>query len=544
MRVTGGGVAGVAAMAAAAPAAAPAATQRYKSAAAFAQDWPSILRNRTQAMPHRRPAHHHPLALLSCLLLAACSDERRDRDAASLTIGPCEDEPLLDCGVMDAPLVRDSTDARRILVDVVRLPATGDGPHATLMVNPGGPGSSGTDLVREAAERDAFPASLRARYDIVGFDPRGVGNSDRMDCADGVRDAFEEYPRDETALQALMADTEALAERCRIAHGDRLQWLGSNAVVQDMEDLRLLLDAPSLNFIGYSYGTRLAALYLERFPASAGRIVLDGSLLPDGELLPLVIGQVEAQQRNLDRLFDACGAELPGCDRAALDAALSARLQRLFDQGELATFAVFAELVVLAISEADIGELLAPALIGFALDGDPRPLVQLAGQLGVIGDGDEGEGATGLTGDNDAVGMAVFCADDPARPTLAGLVDTLADLESRSDLFAESGAALVATCAGWPASLDPVGTIATTQAPASLVIGGTNDWQTPLAFTQPMAAAIGAASLVSAHVGHTSVFNGDSDCVDQVVLAFLLDGTLPAQANCEVDDEADDEVQP
>ena len=276
-------------------------------------------------MAHRpTPTRLAPIA--ACALLAACSDSDTGTSSTSLSMAPCADGSALDCGTMDVPLIHDSTDQRRMLVDVVVLPGTGAGPHESLLLNPGGPGGSGTDLVREFAAQDVLPAALRERYDVVGFDPRGVGASQRIDCDRFGLDDLDGYPLGREDLDALALDSTAVADACFAEYGDVLQHLGSNAVVRDMEELRTLLDAPALHFIGYSYGTRLAALYLERYPASSGRIVLDGSLLPGGELAPLVAGQTAAQQRNLDALLTACGTTRADCDPSGLNAAFAARL--------------------------------------------------------------------------------------------------------------------------------------------------------------------------------------------------------------------------
>jgi len=482
----------------------------------------------TRCLPRRLAL---PPLLLASLALAACSDGDRHASGASLSLAPCADDTALDCGVMDVPLIHDSTDTRRMAIDVVRLPGTGSGPHETLMVNPGGPGGSGTWMVREFARRDALPAAVRERYDLVGFDPRGIGASERIDCGPFELDELDDYPPDAAAMNALVDDSVVLADACSAEVGDRLQWLGSNAVVADMDALRMLLDAPLLNLVGYSYGTRLAALYLQRFPGSSGRIVLDASLPPDAAILPLVTGQVEAQQRNLELLWGACGTAVPACDPGTFDAALGRRLQALLAPEDGSAFELFGTLVLTAVESPLAAGPLAPILVQYVLDGRLEPLIELAQASGV----DIGESAgddDGPGDDNGTVRRAVLCADDAARPDRDALAATLDDLDRRSDLFGESQAAIAASCAGWPAALDPLAPIATEAAPVSLVIGGRYDAQTPIEWAQLMAEAIGGRFLASDHDGHTSVFNGESACVDDIVTAFLLDGTLPDEAGC------------
>lgn len=476
------------------------------------------------------------LALAAGLLLSSgCSDDDDGAVGASLSIEPCSDAPTLDCGVMHAPLIPESTDTRRIAIDVVRYNGTGDGPHELLIVNPGGPGASATDLVREFARRESLPAALRERFDIVGMDPRGIGNSERIDCSAYGLDGLDDYPVDDAALVARYDAARSVAEACHAEYGERLQRLGSNAVVADMEALRGLLDAPRLNGIGYSYGTRLAALYLARHPQTSGRFVLDGSLLPNGALEPLVQGMASAQQRNLEALLDACGTAVADCDRAGLPGALRARLDSIAATQDELAYELFAELLSVAVERPDLGELLAPVLIDYILDGDLGPLIELAQAQAA-----EDDGPLLPTGDNATVGVAVLCADDGARPTLDALRELALDLNMRSDVFAEADLALASSCAGWPDAVDPVAPIATDEAPASLVVVGTRDAQTPAQWGLPMAAAIGGRLLVSAHAGHTAVFNGRSACVDAAALGYLLDGTLPPEGSrCPAD--ADEE---
>ena len=117
-----------------------------------------------------RPTSTRLAPTAACAPLAACSDSDPGTGSAGLSKAPCADAPALDCGTMDVPLIHDSTDRRRVLVDVMVLPGTEDGPHEPLLLNPGGPG---TELVREFAAQDALPAALRERYDVVGFDLGG-----------------------------------------------------------------------------------------------------------------------------------------------------------------------------------------------------------------------------------------------------------------------------------------------------------------------------------------------------------------------------------
>lgn len=214
--------------------------------------------------------------IVATALAGGCSDSTTNNEYDSTIFEPCEDMPSLDCGVFEVPLIHGTTDSRRLSINVTRLPGTGDGPHEPLLLNLGGPGS-GTEALRDVMGNYVLD-QVRERYDIIGFDQRGVANTLRVDCDQlGESEPFP-YPRDQSDVQSLVDDATLLADACSAEYTDQLQWVGSNSVVQDMEIMRTKLNAPKLNIIGSSFGTRITALYLQRYPESSGRIILDAPL--------------------------------------------------------------------------------------------------------------------------------------------------------------------------------------------------------------------------------------------------------------------------
>lgn len=457
----------------------------------------------------------------TCLSMAACSDHRTDAVDNSIVFEPCEDTPTLDCGVFEVPLIHGSTDNRRLRIDVARLPGTGDGPHEPLLLNVGGPGS-GTDVLREIEDVIQLPVSVRERYDIIGFDQRGVGNPLRVDCDQLGNAESSVYPWNQSEVMTLVDDATRLADACYAEYTDQLQWVGSNAVVQDMDIMRTGLNAAKLNIIGVSFGTRITALYLERYPDASGRIILDAPLRPSGNIDSLLLGTVEAQQDSFEQLLSACGDSLPDCDRTIVEAAFSDRVNSLLNGGDQDTFGAFFSLLEIAIDESDIGEFLAPLLIEYAFSGDPSEMFALIQEFGL--NDDVGEEMDSIT-----LERAVICADDEVRPSAESLVSTLNRLNGLSDIFAEDFLPTAASCVGWPEALDPVEDIRTADAPASLVIGGSGDVFTPITWAVETAESIGGVFLPSNHQGHTTVFNRENDCVDLIVVDFLLAGTLPPE---------------
>jgi len=366
------------------------------------------------------------LFLAANLILNACSDNSTKAVDNSLIFVSCEDIPELDCGVFDVPLIHDSTDSRRLSIDVARLPGIGDGPHEPLIINSGGPGS-GIEILRELFQLEVIPNSIRERYDIIGFDQRGVSDPLRLDC-DHLSDTEPSlYPRDLGDVQTMVNNTTLLADACFAEYSDSLLYLGSNAVVQDLEIMRILLGAPKLNMIGISFGTRITALYLERYPNASGRVILDAPLRPNGNLNSLLMDTATAQQQSFEQMLSACGTTLPDCERASVEPAFVARVNNLLDTDDRETLEAFFLLLTIAIEETDNGEFLAPLLIDYAFTGDPTDMFALIQEFELDDHDEENENSD----ENNSITLekAVLCADDEQKlhcrwlqPVLAGLM--------------------------------------------------------------------------------------------------------------------------
>ena len=462
--------------------------------------------------------------MLSTIFVSACSSDSANTQPAdenAIAFEPCEGQTGMECGMFQAPLIHDSTDNRKITMEVARLPGTGDGAHQPLVLMLDAP-ASGIESLMELAQSGVIPAVIRERFDIIGFNQRGLVDPLRVGCDQLDNANTLLYPRDENDITTLVTDTSMAADACSAQYADQLQWLGSNAVVQDMEIMRSMLDAPTLNIIGSSFGTRIAALYLQRFPESSGRIILDAPLPPAGNIESLLLDTIVAQQRNFEQMLNACGAVVSDCDRETIEPAFAERMNSLLSNGDTETFDAFFRLLSLAVEESDIGELLAPLLIDYAIGGDPADVFALINELGIDDEDQGGDGALTLD-------RAVICADDAARPDVESLLAKLGDLNQSSNIFAEAILPIAATCAGWPEALQPVTEIRTTNAPVSLVIGGTEDANTPINWAVAMADATGGVFLTSEHQGHTTVLTRENPCVDSIVTEFLLEGTLPPE---------------
>ncbi|MEU6890824.1 alpha/beta hydrolase [Streptomyces sp. NPDC046557] len=206
--------------------------------------------------------------------------------------------PSLQCASLKVPLDHDNPGGRQISLALTRVRHTAAKSQGPLLVNPGGPGGSGRALAGFVAS--ALPKDVAAAYDVIGFDPRGVGKSEpTLDCAAGyfapVRP--DSVPTDGRAEQANLDRVKSFAESCQTKHADVLPYIDTVSAARDLETLRTALGAAKLSYFGYSYGTYLGAVYAKLHPDRVHRLVLDSVVDPGGVWYEDNLAQ--------DRAFDA-----------------------------------------------------------------------------------------------------------------------------------------------------------------------------------------------------------------------------------------------
>ena len=231
-----------------------------------------------------------------------------------------------ECATARVPLDYDRPAGRTIELALTRLPATDRAARiGSLFVNPGGPGNSGVDYVREAA-RTAYPAEVRARFDIVGMDPRGVGASTPVRCfadADAQQAFFADYnvlPIGRAELAAAARKAADFGARCQARVGWLLPHLSTANVARDLDQMRAAVGDRTLSYVGYSYGTYLGATYANLFPGKVRVLALDANTDPpayaDGPRDTVPFGRVNAPRaasETLDQFFELCAAAGPRC---------------------------------------------------------------------------------------------------------------------------------------------------------------------------------------------------------------------------------------
>lgn len=474
----------------------------------------------------------HVLLLPLVLAMVACSTNDNSQSTA-LNWAACEDaDSIFECTQLAVPMDYAAPDASSINIAVIRHRATGDVRLGSLFINLGGEAGRGVIDVEDVITEKILPDSILSSYDIVGFNPRGSIGSTPVDCSDVGNAELNPYPTSSEAVAQLHADYSLFSSACEAKYGEYLQHIGSLNTARDLEQIRIALGDEKVNFLAYSFASRVAALYLQEFPEASGRMVLDASVGPDSTLRSLLSEPLPLIQAQLLSILAECKNTDPDCDPDALGFALSQRLSTLAaseTEDSLLEFELVFFILEAFFDEPELGRAFSTEFFEYINTSDVSVLLSLVGSDEGQDESEEDiiEGDDGLT-----VGIATLCADDAFRPDVETLVSALDEFNLRSDVFAELALSEYASCAGWPQALAPLGPITTNTAPTSIVIGGTSDAVAPIEFSEQMATAIGAVFVRSDHEGHTSVFFGKSDCVDSLVESFFMDGTTPAVPEC------------
>lgn len=438
------------------------------------------------------------------------------------------------CATIDVPLDYSDPGRETISIAAIRLDASGDS-RGSLLVNPGGPGGSGYNLVRDSAEA-ILSDRLRGSFDVIGFDPRGVNQSSAVEClTDEERDEArnETVPpdaTDEEALEILKADSAEYAQLCAERTGELLGFVDTASAARDMDILRAVLGDEQLDYLGFSYGTQLGATYAELFPEKVGRLVLDGAVDPALSSAEITAGQVAGFEKALRSYIADCqsGSDcpLPGDVEEGV-----AVVDDLFESveespmtaadGRLVTIGTFFSGFVLPLYDSASWPALTVA-IDRALQGDPGEILRFA-DLSAERD------PTGNYRTNaSAAFTAVNCLDYPMPTDPEQLAAEADALEASSPVFGEYLSYGALACEEW--AYEPVLEPAPVSAPGAapiVVIGTTGDPATPYEWSLSLADQLESAVHVTWEgQGHTAYGRAD-DCIETLVDDYLIDGTVP-----------------
>jgi pimeloyl-ACP methyl ester carboxylesterase len=440
-----------------------------------------------------------------------------------------------ECGTVRVPIDYSHPTSGSIELALIRLPATGPGPRlGDLLTDPGGPGDSGVAFVRDAGQT-VFSARLRAQFDIIGFDPRGVGASDPVECVDGATMdrliALDPNPDTSAERQALIAGAKTFDAGCEAQSGALLPFMSTLDAAKDMDRIRAALGDATLTYLGFSYGTFLGSTYADLYATRVRAFVLDGAVDPTLSFTDSLAAQAESFEGALSRFLAAC-ATSPACafsNEGRPQAAFASLMARI-DQAPLPALRsgdprpVGPGETLTAIAAALYDQTSWPILaqgLAAAQGGDGSILLALA-------DAYDQRAPDGTFTNIAAANTAVTCADSTVPTSVATYEQLAQTLEARAPWFGASEAYSGLQCAFWPfhPSHGPVVPRAR-GAPPIVVIGTTGDPATPYAWAVKVAADLQSGVLLTrTGEGHTA-YGGKSACVDAAVDAYLISLIVP-----------------
>ncbi|MFD7448879.1 alpha/beta hydrolase [Kitasatospora sp. NPDC059827] len=449
----------------------------------------------------------------------------------------------MQCGKLHVPLdyANPATDA--IDLALIKYTAADRGKRVgSLMVNPGGPGASGVEMVKYGAKD--FDGTLHDRFDVIGFDPRGTGDSAPVACYDDQQlDAAnqEDAPDDPAERKAAhVKQSTDHAAACQARSGKLLPFVGTRNTARDLDVLRAAVGDRKLNYLGISYGTYLGALYAEEFPQNTGRLVLDGAVDPAQDTLDHGVDQQVGFEKSFERFAADCVDNHPdecplGTDRTKAAKKAADFLDGLHDHPlttkdgrKLGRDMAWTGVISLLYGDEKTSWKYLRASLGWAMKRDKGDY------LLAFADDYNGRDENGHYSPMDEANSAISCAD-AARPAptpeharqAVERLRTEAPLLSKGvtvDDYTEPG------CAYWPfKTQEKPHTIRAEGAAPILVVGTTGDPATPYSSAEKLAQGFAKATLLTRVGEGHGAFGKGSACTDLAMAAYLTDGTMPAE---------------
>ncbi len=425
------------------------------------------------------------------------------------------------CAKVIVPLDYEEPDGQAITLALRKRPATGTPRIGSLFINPGGPGASGQDYVQ------SFETNGLEAFDIVGWDPRGSGQSTPVKCYGlAETDKFvglDSSPDDAEEMRVLLEASKTYAQSCLQRSGVLLSHISTQDTARDLDLLRQLLGDNELYFNGVSYGTFIGATYADMFPQKVGRLVLDAAVnITDDESVIQAMGFETA----FGNFAEWCAAQ--GCRFGNSAAEVRRTVDQWLTDLDENPLPVGARTLTQSLGVTGLALFLygdetywqyLVDFLGEAFDGDATRMLWAADQL----NGREANGYGSLF-----YGFsAILCADNADRGVEGAKKEWQDDIK-KAPLFAKHfGVGF--TCPVWPAKPAPAREFRAEGAKPIMVIGGTGDSATPYKQAQWMAERLESGFLVTFDgEGHGS-YGGKSTCIDDTVVAYLTKGTVPQE---------------
>jgi pimeloyl-ACP methyl ester carboxylesterase len=513
--------------------------------------------------PVRRAATRFPRArsvgpvavlLLIALLASSCSPggdelsrsrqspERGAVDAGGATGGgdlswaTCTEEPAsvaqLQCATLTVPMDHSDPDGEEIELALARSRSTGspDERLGSVVFNPGGPGGSGIEFLASALA--GMPAELAGRFDLVSFDPRGVGDSTPVRCLDDeTKDEHLEgdlSPDTDADVQEAVEQQREFIESCQESAPRMVRHMSTADVAADLDLIREALGDEQLNYVGMSYGTLIGAVYATLFPDNVRAMVLDGAVSPVASVEERLRAQRRSFQDALASFVEHCDSD-PDCALGPDSGASIEATRTRLDQQPLEvqtpsgprTMGVdlFDIALATALYETSLWGAVATAIAQIDRGGATVLFTLVDLQVGRNPDG---------TYDNSSdAQVMVNCADEEERLSVDEGVATARRIIGELPTFGDALAWGALGCLEWPEPANPLPDLDGAGAPPIVVVGTIGDPATPYEWSEQMTDALESAVLLTYEGdGHAAFLRG-GPCIDDAVVAYLVDLEVP-----------------
>jgi pimeloyl-ACP methyl ester carboxylesterase len=404
----------------------------------------------------------------------------------------------------------------------------------SLVINPGGPGGSGIDTavyLSFGQQLGGLPTAVTDQFDIVGFDPRGVGRSDPIKCiSDKDQDetfSLDPDPVSQAAFDQLVALNQRIATSCGQKYGAQLPLFSTEQAAHDMDAIRAAVGDPKMTYLGFSYGTLLGATYAQLYPKNIRALVLDGAVDPKQDFVTGSEVQAKGFERAFTNFTTWCKATPADCPiapdarGAVTDAMAKAKVSpvRGADGRDATPGWIFVGVISSLYTESGWQQL--AKAIDDLQAGNAKGVFDLADQYAER----KRDGSYSNLFD---ANLAVNCADTAQAPTVAQVRTLQSEWRKKYPLFGAPLAVGMMPCSFWPGKKDPYPAGAAVGAPPIVVVGTTGDPATPYENTAELAGMLGTGHVLTWQgEGHTAY--PSTTCIVNAVDAYLINLTVPKE---------------
>ncbi|MCT1709838.1 alpha/beta hydrolase [Dermabacter hominis] len=446
-----------------------------------------------------------------------------------------------ECATIEVPLKWNDPEGATLSLLLTRVPATGDDKKGSLLINPGGPGGSGAEHVAAYGSM-TISSTVRKQYDLIGFDPRGVKDSDGVQCLDDAETdemLSTDIPDTEEGKKKAKEWADKLAKACKAKSSDRIQYVDTYSAARDMDVIRAAVESEKLDYLGFSYGTYLGATYAEMYPERTGHLILDGAMDPALTTNEIVAGQAAGFEQAIKDFVTWCQNERGTCP---LTGSVDEGIQQLRDfmtnagknpiptaSGRKLNETLASTAILTALYSNETWEYVALGIESAKANNSADVLLMLADLA------NEREEDGSFKSNSTFANVAVNCLDHIGVTDEKWLKAEGERLAKKYPTFGPSLGTEEDGCANWPAK--PVRYPEEIHAKGSstiVVIGTTHDPATPYAWAESLNKQLDNSVLLTWEgFGHTA-YSRSGGCIEEMVDAYLLEDKVPDDgAKCE-----------